>query len=1334
MPRQRHASRKQKSKSRKKVTPEEGWWSIKAIVDERIVNGCVEYLVDWEPDHVTGATYEPTWSTEVTDEAKAEWGAQKAPAAVLANPNSNPAAETVASPGHESEDSQPPQPSSRRHRKRNHFCSWSQRSSSSPASEDEQRPVKRIRTELSAPLSDDPVPSLASAASAASPTDFGDIDVVEQTYTGHKVTVEIQKDPGFDPSEYQTQSTPTSSSQAITDLESRDALIAISSQLSQRTVPDSQEVSGESWSQCRTHSQASASAAVVVLSSGDDSSALACSDTAHENLKSPLEANSQVQAEESTQTNSDIPSRQVVSSEAQSSEQRNSLPRSSSNKDSQPQVSRSASPVSPVYLTQPPSRSGSPSRSNLVSPNLVVVEITTSEEDSTHLHQNQSSQRDCRNSQPPHRDSQAAQITRPISDSIPESFTSGSAKKPPGHSLASSRPREKEISTLFLEEFEGSFRESSFSAYAENLSSQARIRRGDSVVEMETPGGDRPSSADRRASAMDALKQLCNFDDIIGDLTPVEAEDDGQAQVPLEPQQDLPDAGLTMSTTSDIGIHTQPLDQRTHWMPDSISTSQGLETDSLTSAPLLTQPPMDIMVERTIQPSDVLTRDSSTGTLLPGSHDLQQGTVSPADITRVMADPSVPLDSLPELPQTVISPSALDISGQSITMAQLPIRNDEELGSVPSSFSDNLPTDHLITLPFHARVRPIYDDTILEYRHDIKRFGDIFSSATYTEPESSLLDRIDQLLARLQTLCDYPQDFDGNQLASLSPKLQAKYAYDANPKFNFVWELLALLEKDANVLIVAQSQEVIRLLRHVAEILEIDCRCDSIGHNSNIPGSTVRLTVALPSEQNDAGAYDIVIGFDAAYTHSKASQQLSSLPGRKSPHVLMLVTTHSIEHIDIRIVADLTALERRSALISCIVGARKLVSDPDRGCPEPAEVAKLFGDYFNGGVESVDWDPVPIPDAIMDVCESLQPDASAETPGDNDNGQKRKLDEEDGSDAKRMRTMPPREPLPDTFEPVLTSEVRQLLDGVSDSSATNSGESKVLVSVSVLEALAEQFAGYRHKLEDTDYTAESKRVIDGLEKQVKEYERTTNQIYGKFRAAIQDRTKYEKEKNDAETAARVQSEKLLKKISELEAANARLSKPTEVGEPQAAAPSDDSIKEARAKIEALEKKLKSAQEQLGFVTSQYQDVRGEATSMKSELTELRSQNELLMKTSSDNFSRIHQIQAEASAKQLQVQIEGYKEALNEKAFELGRMQEELRLLRNGRRETRQVSAPRSPRGMMSPRTGRAYGGSTSRGTSPAPGSGTDGTSTTPVPGMQYLTQQGGNGRWNHLRE
>lgn len=106
------------------------------------------------------------------------------------------------------------------------------------------------------------------------------------------------------------------------------------------------------------------------------------------------------------------------------------------------------------------------------------------------------------------------------------------------------------------------------------------------------------------------------------------------------------------------------------------------------------------------------------------------------------------------------------------------------------------------------------------------------------------------------------------------------------------------------------------------------------------------------------------------------------------------------------------------------------------------------------------------------------------------------------------------------------------------------------------------------------------------------------------------------------------------------------------------------------------------------------------------------------------------------------QLDELQATLENRERELDRAKEELRLLKSGRRETRQGSVPRSPRttGLMSPRPGRAVGGggtgaggAGSRGTSPAPAvSSSD--SSTPVPGMTFFSPTANGGRWGHLRD
>lgn len=281
-----------------------------------------------------------------------------------------------------------------------------------------------------------------------------------------------------------------------------------------------------------------------------------------------------------------------------------------------------------------------------------------------------------------------------------------------------------------------------------------------------------------------------------------------------------------------------------------------------------------------------------------------------------------------------------------------------------------------------------------------------------------------------------------------------------------------------------------------------------------------------------------------------------------------------------------------------------------------------------------------------------------------------------------------------------------------------------------------KFAEYERRIETIDHEAEYQAVISGLEKRLKDYERTAHKMYESQRAALQDRSRFEAEKRKIETAMQSaanqserEAEKAKKRILELEATVARLTEDPNTSDPKDTplAKSESLLHEAQAKVAVLEKRLENAHKDADYIRSLYQDAADTASGLKSENNQLRSQNEDLGKKASENFAQIHEIQERNTTKLYLEQITELKFQIKEREIELDRAREELRQLKNGRRETRQSSVPRSPRmGMMSPRTiSRAYGGPASRGASPAAGAG--------IEGMQFYGQQPGNGRWDHLR-
>lgn len=257
-----------------------------------------------------------------------------------------------------------------------------------------------------------------------------------------------------------------------------------------------------------------------------------------------------------------------------------------------------------------------------------------------------------------------------------------------------------------------------------------------------------------------------------------------------------------------------------------------------------------------------------------------------------------------------------------------------------------------------------------------------------------------------------------------------------------------------------------------------------------------------------------------------------------------------------------------------------------------------------------------------------------------------------------------------------------------------------------------------------------KSVINRLDKELKDYKRTVNKIERSNRSALQDRTTFEKDKQKAENNAKAAAEtaekerkKLQKHIGELESKIAHLTASPE------ASKMEDKLREEQGQVELLTKRLSNAQTTNDFYQHRYQEVDGQATELAAENKELKTRHEDLRLRASDNFRKIHEINANQQWGALLEQIKQLTAQVKERDVLLNLANEELRTLRNGRPQTRGTSVPRSPRvPMMSPRPGRGFTGSASRGTSPTTASGHEGFI---APGAQFMGQQPRNGRWGH---
>ncbi|KAG5943013.1 hypothetical protein E4U53_007118 [Claviceps sorghi] len=1379
MPRSRRP-KPRTSESRKRVASvDEDWFSIRAILEERRINGHTEYLVDWDDDETTGKRYTPTWSREVTDQAKEEWDNIKA----------SRSGKRVEQDSQDSEDSQPPRPANwrqlqksqtqtsgqpdelrpRRGRRKRQSCS---------ATDESERPRKVVKVVNSPAPSEEPASSIASLSFTGSVVDgASDIDSPghliqpdpDSLQPPQHLVVQLQKDAQFDPAEYSSQNnTQTSglSSHSIAELESQDDCLVVASQPSRQTIPDSQEPSGQTWSLDLDHVEhvEHEPSAQSPLGTRNSSPVNDYYPAADHHQDAPASANpSRHCAREIAGhfsghfDDSDIPSHQP--------DQRKSLSGSSGD----------------FCLTTPADKSHSEVQSPGVNNDVAVVPDKSSSP--TFL----------------------SQLPLPFSFHVPESSPT-ELQSPPAASLVGETPSNQEQNSASASGVTGNLTEpqdaqivptTSFVSHVAAFTDSHDTDQGGSPIitarissPQKTPvtGSSQPSSSsssfvvsrDRmdsnhaacapsgrapQSSAIDELSQILNLDSVTAVMAEKQASPDSE-----RPLEGAAEPRETLLPASDA--QASPRGEQQRQPQDPVGESEHMQPKSRNSPSQSAVQSLQGIVGMIFQGPDLPTLGSE---IADATQNPEPATVSLADIsTSQNLEGAAGLSLIPSLlPHEGSSPGDLPqtdpLSSAAVPLPMSQPRADEESDEESDDESSDASREiivlkHIVTLPFQASIRPFYDDTLLEYKKEVTQFGDVFNREEYTEPDEALVYKIEQVLGRLYNICDYPPDVVGTALEELPSNQLIKYCCDGNAKFNFLFELLQGLTRETRILIVARSVELLKLLYRLAEALGIECVCEELGQSSkqDSGSSVARITLILPERNVDEDDFDVVVGYDHSYGSSEIGKKLEpEIPDARSPLVLLLVTTHSIEHIDLHVPSDLGLLERRNALVSGIVRARQLVGDPDRGYPEPHELASLFLDYLNGLVEGIIWDPVPLPEDILDVYLNTQ--SRSQIPAKDTfnvvgNSRKRKLDDSDDDDAKRPRMLSSKHSTIEGNDAPVPDDVQALLASVKpkESSAALPSTATISVPVAVLQALAEQVSELRRQVDAADKDAQYKSLISGLESRVKEYERTSAKLYSCQRQALEDRTKFERQAQKTEAAlqnatetAQKDAEKAQKRIVDLETTVARLTAGQDGSGETALAQTQRLLEEAQEKTQMLEKRLQNAHRDADYARSLYQDATATSSALRGENENLKEQVADLGKKTEETLGRVHAIQADVATKQYLLQIRNLKAQLREREIELDCAKDELRLLKNGRRETRQVSVPRSPRmGMMSPRTGRAtYGSSTgnsggasaSRAGSPAMStSAADGVPISGVlAGVQFMThlQGPGNGRWrNHLRE
>ncbi|RGP77393.1 hypothetical protein FLONG3_4485 [Fusarium longipes] len=835
-----------------------------------------------------------------------------------------------------------------------------------------------------------------------------------------------------------------------------------------------------------------------------------------------------------------------------------------------------------------------------------------------------------------------------------------------------------------------------------------------------------------QSSAADELKSFVDFgtDSILTQVGDGESLDE-TSYGPSDEQGHMigpgtADLGLSVSSPEAI-IQSQPVYSIDPWKPEALGNTPDAPAPSISPASIMTNPnrstvdAMREMIDRAYSNS----RESIARSLLSQEpHDATPlGTISPAAISRAI-DPLEPPHTL-NLTNRGTIPSEIDSSGPSITMGQIPDEQDSDTSSQSSQREDGY-IQHVITLPMQASKRPYYGEIIKDYKVEIQAFSALFTGDSSEQPSEELVQKIHNLFDRLFNICDYPPNVIGTGLESEPSADIAKFCCDSNPKFSFLFELMtALDEKGKEVLVVIRNQELMRLVFALTEVAEIECSAEGINRRTNFPSAT-RITLALWDEDFNPFNFDVVIGYDYRYIRSRIAMQLSSGTGRKSPVVLLMVTTYSVEHVSLHPLNNASELEEMNAMLACTVSAGRYLEDPERGYSEPHEIAEIFASYLNGITDTLSWEPQRIPDDVLDIFESpiSQNQLIFAVDSLHGNGHKRKFsDDDEAADAKRTRTLPLRDPPVGSNNPPMPLATRRWLDSASLRGEANDREATASVRVAVLDSLREQTDEYKRRVSLAgEVEIELKNHINRLDKELRDFRKTSTKIGLSNRAAIQDRTVFEKEKSKAEAAvqtaavvAQKEGEKYKQRIEELESTIERLKTAPETAE------REDALTAAQKQLRTTEEKLKIALADVDFMRSRYQDVDSTAAQLSNEVRALKVQNEDLKQKASANLLAIHAQQASGERQIMLQQISNLQAQLQQKDAELIAAHQKLSSFANGR-NTRGGSMPRSPRvpSGVSPRPSRVYTGSASRGTSPS------------GPGTQFMSQQAQNNRWNLL--
>ncbi|KAI1414569.1 hypothetical protein F5Y13DRAFT_178831 [Hypoxylon sp. FL1857] len=726
----------------------------------------------------------------------------------------------------------------------------------------------------------------------------------------------------------------------------------------------------------------------------------------------------------------------------------------------------------------------------------------------------------------------------------------------------------------------------------------------------------------------------------------------------------------------------------------------------------------------------------------------QPATLDPSTLT--LSSIENDMDVSPSLPTNDDVQPNLQIP--ELDQFDLPHEEEEIPPNYPKSLLPYVPTgpnEYLVTLPFYNNSRPVYNDVLRENEELIREFNASFLISPHQKPHPTIISKIDEMLSRLFDICDYPTFLE--TIPSMTPAQLTKHAIGTNAKFAFVDELLTFLtdvKSDKKILILVRPGKVMDFLGTVVETRGyryVRSGQEVVGASSAQHSLTVVISSTLDGPSSIPEDVDAIIAFD----HTYRPELLPSSVKERSPVLMVLANTCSIQHLNMRVSESLELLERKNVLVLALVKAMRYVEDVGSSqITKLHKAAELFADYIQDpDDDDFYWEPQEVPENVFEDLHAASTQSQLSQPGmqglgsDQHPGSRKRSHEAEDDETSSKR--------PRVSQPMVVTNVNHISDSlkrlIGDDSTGDSPKAALWVSVGKLEALSAKIASLEAQLrESKEREQEFRQLSDRNQRETAGYNATLNLLHSKYMSTLKERGTYENDYYNAKAETIAVNDKLEaseNENAELKEKNAELEKQlAAVKEALLNSTNPDTAKmahlekdleESKSKIQQLEKKVTSARNDMEYTKSAYQDASQRAGELQTENRVLERRIEDLSRRANANIVEVNRIHAMNESRELLRMLNEQKAIVRDRETELGRLKDELKTLKESRRGTRQSSVPRSPRlsAFNSPRNGaRVKGGSSSRGTSPAPpptgvfetGAG----SGTPAP----------NNRASHLRE